>query len=252
MKPNASSASASAAAFPAWPVLATAVGLAALLIWQAREATRRVVPLKAEFQLLHFRTGQFFQNTGKTEEARACFERVLRNDPQAYGAHIVLAALDKDQGRRESAVEHLQQALALMPENDEANTNLGALLLEQGKIREACAHFATALATNSRHHAAMTHLAWIKSTCAEDDLRDGPLALELAARASRTLDDQDPKQLLILAAAHAENGALPEAIRLAERAVTLAQARNLPDMTATGQFHLETYRAGRPLRFTSY
>ena len=238
--------------FPGWTILVLAVGIAALVFWQARDAARVSGPLHPSFQVLHFKVGQFWLDTGEPDQARAAFERVLRNDPQAHGAHVALAVIAQGQNRRDDAMAHLRQALAISPEHAEANASLGVLLLGEGQVREACDHFTAALATDARHHAAMANLAWIKATSTEQDLRDGELALELATRASNALDDRDPKQLIIVAAAKAETGDFGGAIGVAERALKLAEDFNAADMVAAVQFHLEKYRAGQPLRFSTY
>ena len=237
---------------PARFVLAMAAVLAALVIWQANDAARVSGPLHPAFQELQFKLGQFWLCIGEREQARLAFEHVLRNDPQAHVAHVALAVLAHERGHREATITHLRQALAINPELDEAHASLGVLLLEDGEIHEACDHFKAALATQSRHHVAMTNLAWVMATSADDQVRDGALALDLATRASNTLDDRDPKQLTIVAAAKAETGDFQGAMRVAEHALKLAQEMNVQDMAAAVKLQLEKYRAGQPLRFSSY
>ena len=238
--------------FPPWVVLSITCGFVALLLWQARDAARSSGPLHPAFHVMHFKFGEFWLDCGEPEQASAAFERALRNNPQALGAHVALAVIAQGQNRRDDAMAHLRQALAISPEHAEANASLGVLLLGEGKVREACDQFTAALATDARHHAAMANLAWIKATSTEQDLRDGELALELATRASNALDDRDPKQLIIVAAAKAETGDFGGAIGVAERALKLAEDFNAADMVSAVQFHLEKYRAGQPLRFSMY
>jgi hypothetical protein len=52
-----------------------------------------------------------------------------------------------------------------------------------------------------------------------------------------------------LAAAYAEAGRFPDAVRAATRAVALARAERDPDSAARFAGQLAGYRAGRPLRF---
>ncbi len=80
----------------------------------------------------------------------------------------------------------------------------------------------------------LTYLeALLLATSPDDELRDGDLALVLAARAAQATRYQDPAALLALAAASAESGDTPSARRLLESAQALSRAGRKPQLLPT-------------------
>lgn len=233
-------------------LVAGASVVTALMLWQARDAMEKTGEPHVDFQALHFQLGEFWLNTGNLDAAEGCFQRTLRNDAQAYGAHIALAKIEEQRGRQDQAIALLRQALELKPDDAEANVNLGNLLIARREFHAACSHYLKALATQPTERAALSNLALLKATCVDDSLRDGALAMELAARASRQLDDRDAWQLIVLAAAQAESGRFAEAVKTAEMAIEQAEKAGHSAMVETARQHLQLYRAGNPLRVSSY
>jgi tetratricopeptide (TPR) repeat protein len=96
---------------------------------------------------------------------------------------------------------------------------------------------------------ALNNIAWIRATCDSARSRDGAEAVRLAERAR----DRCPRPMAVLystlAAAYAEAGRFPEAIRAGERAVELARAEQQPQQAERYAQQLASYRAGRPYRF---
>ena len=96
---------------------------------------------------------------------------------------------------------------------------------------------------------AANNIAWVRSTAADSDLRDGKEALELAQRAIRSAGE-NPTVLRTLAAAQAENGQFAAAIATCQKGEELAQ-RNGDQVTVESlRLCLESFRRGEPLRGT--
>ncbi len=237
---------------PPWMGLGAAVLLSVLLFWQSRDALRDRGSLVIEHQILHYTLGELHLLTGDLESATAAFERTLRNDPQAFGAQVALGKVSERQGRPAVAMSHYQKALALMPGHVDAHVSLGNLLLGQGKVREACVHYRAALATQPQEHAALTNLAWIMASSAEDDLRDGERALSMLTRALAASDGADPRLLLFQAAAQAETGRFEEAQKTVLRAIEIARQTGHQALVGIGQAHLHSYRNRQALRVAAY
>jgi cytochrome c-type biogenesis protein CcmH/NrfG len=111
----------------------------------------------------------------------------------------------------------------------------------------ALPHYREAVRLRPEAHPYLNDLAWALATAPQDDLRNGPEAVELAEAACR-LSPQEPRYLGTLDAALAEAGRFPEAIAAAEKARALAEAQNQPDIASQAGLRLALYREGKPYR----
>ena len=92
-----------------------------------------------------------------------------------------------------------------------------------------------------------TDLAWVLSTCKVDALRNGAEAVRWAEEAVRA-DPSSATFLNTLAAALAEQGRFPEAVRTAEEALAAARKANDAGTAKLTEARLEAFRAGRAWR----
>ena len=67
-------------------------------------------------------------------------------------------------------------------------------------------------------------LAWVLATARDGAVRNGPQAVELARKAAQLSHGSDPGILDALAAAYAESGQFPAAVKTAQAASDLAAA----------------------------
>ena len=146
-------------------------------------------------------------------QAAARYEAVLQRDPSFYLAHLALAEILPRLGRFQEAAAHMEEALKLKPDLPPESLN---------------------------------DLAWELATSAQPEARDGAHAVVFAETACKLTDYQQTVMLGTLAAAYAEAGRFPEAIRAAETACGLARRENKAELLAKNQQLLELYRAGRP------
>lgn len=151
-----------------------------------------VQPENAEFVSEH---AQILHSLGRSEEARKVYERMVRIDPNHFGAHEFLGRQHASNLRLEEACHHLRLAVSLQTDPDlynllghsllelkrgkeaesalraclESNPgHLGALLClgnifrDRGQLNEALAFYQKALATEPNHPDALRNLA---NTC---------------------------------------------------------------------------------------
>ena len=128
----------------------------------------------------------------------------------------------------------------------------GALALEKlGRHREAAARYREALAIDQTDPDALNALAYLLAchpggTGSGDATADAAEAVDLARRACKAADDQDPSFLDTLATALAAQGDYPAALEVADRAVTLAEEVGDAALAAEIRGHRELFRSGRP------
>jgi tetratricopeptide (TPR) repeat protein len=139
-------------------------------------------------------------------------------------------------------------ALELNPEFPEACYNLGNAFVGQARFREAKAQYRNALTLKPDWVVAYNQLARLSAACRDAAIRNGVEAVALAQQAVTLSGGRVPTILDTLAAAYAEAGRFPEAIRTAQRAADLAAQQNDAALVEAIKSHLRLYEAGTPLR----
>jgi len=174
-------------------------------------------------------------------------QQVLEREPNHGQAEQMLSAL-LDNLRRQQ--EGIARAEAYCAWNEDASDpevfcNWADLLAAGGREREALKVLKEAHAAKPADPRLCAALAWYQSTTHDENLRDGPRALELAEFAVRS-GDPDPRSAAALAAAYAETGRFEEAVRIARQ----IRADFPRDSRVPGNldFQIRQYEARRPYR----
>ena len=195
----------------------------------------------------------------------------VRLEPANAAAHEALGLIYAQQGRLQEAVREFQQQLQLQPDA-QAHYNLALANVMQGQLNEAAANYEEAVKLRPDWPTALNDLAWLRATAPQAGLRDGAEAVRLAERACElsggtrqdsSLPDKSgvpaspgtpdlsgssegARFFGTLAAAYAEAGRFPDAVKAAEKAISLATAAGQKDLADKNRQFLELYRAGRP------
>ncbi len=185
---------------------------------------------------------------GQIDDAIAHYQAALEIQPDDVETRYELGSALLQKGQFEDAIARYQEVLARKPDHLQANTNLGNLLLQKGETARAIAQYEKSLAIAPRDLTAQTDLAWVLATCSDETLRNGRKALELALNANELSDGKDPFVLHSLAAAYAEVGQFPSAIRTGEEALPLASENKNQALTNALLKELDSYKAGMPYR----
>jgi tetratricopeptide (TPR) repeat protein len=178
--------------------------------------SRTVDNLMAELNL-----GESAYQKGRTSDAIRRFERALQIDPDRASVHSSLGVALLEKGRADESLAHLQTAIALDSHDADAHYNLGNTFLAMGRMREAVAQYQQALDINPDDTQSMNNMAWILATSADPMIRNGTKAVALAERAVSLTDNKEQRAVATLAAAYAEIGLFPEAVKTAQRALQL-------------------------------
>ena len=192
--------------------------------------------------------GIVFSEKGKFEEAAAHYQRALQIYPRFATAHFDLALDLAHQGKSAGALEHYAKAIEINPFYAEAHRNLALALLSAGQSADARAHLADAIRLKPDYVDALNDLAWMLATASDARLREGKEALRLAKHAAELTGHKDAGILETLAAAYAETGQFPEAIKTAEQAIGLCDPASQKELLTTLQNCLKLFRAGQPLQ----
>ena len=186
-----------------------------------------------------------YRHKGKPKEAWVHYEnslRINRHQPELLSS---VGVFYLESGQVDAARAHFEEALELAPNFADAHYNLGNLYLQIGEAQQALIHYQRALETKPDDIQALNNRAWILATWPNSSIRNGPKAVELAERADSLASGKNQVVAATLAAAYAETGRFPEAIRAAERAMRLAASEGKDARAFSIREQLETYKSGR-------
>ena len=243
----------------------------------------KATELRGDFSEAYNNIGMLLGRQGRYAEARAYIAKAVKHKPDNVSAHSNLGTICAIEGDLPAAVRHFQKALAIEPRYVPAHKNLAKILLSLRNPKQAKAHLEKALAAHTRDPdvyatlasllaaegnvkaaigqleaamraglrspGVMRDLAWLLATSGQKDLRDGPRAVRLAQQACEATGGKQPLFLDALAAAHAEAGSFPEAVRQAEKALALARAAGSAGLAGQIQGRLALYKQGMPFRW---
>jgi tetratricopeptide (TPR) repeat protein len=219
---------------------------------------------------------------GKLDDALPQFSKAVELDPEYGAAEANLGHALLEKNSVDDAISHLKRAVELGPDTAEAETNLGLALAQKGAVDDAVPYFeqalkitpgypdahaylGTALAMKGDKAGALKHwetvlredpdnlrvlsdTAWLLSTAPDPSLRNGNEAIRLANRAVELTQAREPMLLGTLAAAYAEAGEFPKAVETEQRATALAREQGKARLAGLLDARLATFQAGSPLR----
>ncbi len=203
------------------------------------------VQVKPDFFRAHHNLGMSLAELGQWDEAVAQYGVALKLHPDFAPTEYQLADALLKQGKPGQASSWFAAALKHQPDFAEAHHGLGLILAKEQNFGEALPHLRKAATLKPDWADALNDVAWLLATCKEVKWRDGPKAVRLAARSVELSTNQSSRALSTLAAAYAEAGQYPDAVKTIERALKLAEAASEASI-ADYRHQLELYQAGKP------
>jgi tetratricopeptide (TPR) repeat protein len=190
--------------------------------------------------------GATLSAAGHHEEAATWYRRVLALAPDHMEATNNLGAALLAEGNTQEAISYFERALRLSPEDIDARRNLAVALYEMGRVGDALPVLEQALVQAPELPELANLMAWVRATSQAARWRNGAEAVRLAESACALADPANPNYLDTLAAAYAEAGRFPEAVRTARRALELADGGS--ELAQGLRRRLALYESERPYR----
>ena len=209
---------------------------------------RKALDIKHDYAEVYNNLAVALAGRGQVEEAIAHYQRALEIKPDYADAHNNFAAALAGRGQVDEAITHLQKALEIKPDYVDARRNLGVALSVREEILKSLAQRREAIRSQPSDAALLNDIAWMLATNPNASVRNGVEAVELAQRALKLAGDNQPAILGTLAAAYAEAGRFPEAVRTGEQAARLAAAKGDRILAQQIRACLELYTSGKPYR----
>jgi protein O-mannosyl-transferase len=209
---------------------------------------RQVIRQRDHAELRH-NIGLTLMKQGRTEEAIAEYQAGLKLDPDNFPTVAELAAALGSLGRLAESEPLLRHAVELDPKDATSRRLLAVALTGLGKVEEAIAQYRILANRDPDDLDALNNIAWIRATHVDPAYRNGAEAVQAAERARSRSKEPVAVLYSTLAAAYAEAGRYPDAVKAGVRATELARAEH--DSAAGVRYaeQLAGYRAGRPFHF---
>ena len=105
----------------------------------AETALRKALELDPNYALAYVSLGDFFDQTGREDEALDTFRKVMRMRPDLFWPYYYYGKLASKQGHGNNAeaIQMLRKAVALNPTYPEAHCELGRVLAQAGETRRS-------------------------------------------------------------------------------------------------------------------
>jgi len=198
---------------------------------------------------LHVNLGRALAMKERLNDAMAEFQQAAKLDPRSAEARNDIGRILASKGQLVDAIPYFQQAVEIDPDFAEAHQFLGAALYyARGQVPEALAQWREALRVQPDYLTALNEAAHVLATSSEASVRNGGEAVRLAERAVTLSGGDDAIYLETLAAAYAEAGRFDDAVTTARRALEIAAPQNQPQLRETLASRLLLYEARKPYR----
>ena len=164
----------------------------------------------------HNNLANLLDDTGHPDEALAEYQEALRINPKYVAAHNNLGTVLVELGRFDEAMEQFAAAAQSDPADWHAPYLTGKVLLKQGRDPEAIPYFRQAVKLDPNNPRVLTYLAQVLASDENPQVRDGNIALAMAAKANDLTGGVQPAMLDALAMAYAEPGQFTNAQQAAQ------------------------------------
>ena len=185
----------------------------------------------------------------RTNEAIAIGRDALAIAPYNADLHYRLGLAGGQTADFVTAISHLAYSLSLQPGWTDARTKLQFAAASAISSADGRAQLA-ALAT-SGSPVSLNELAWIFATDPDPAVRNAAEAIRLSEHACDLTNRARPDFLITLAAAYAEAGKFPEAVVIAQNALSIAHASGDTKTANLAEDLLISFQANQPYRENS-
>ncbi|MBL8850508.1 MAG: tetratricopeptide repeat protein, partial [Planctomycetaceae bacterium] len=186
---------------------------------QARRDFDRAIACDPEHVESFSSLGDLHFERGELDRALPYYEAAIRLDPYSPGPFINRGIALGQMSRLNEAIACFQDGLKFSPDDPLLHSNLGFAFQQSGYLKEAIEHYNATMSVAPDEPLASVNLPMLLSAAPDAKLRDGPRAVEIAARAVKASRGASPEAYDALAAAYAETGRFEEATTAIETAL---------------------------------
>jgi tetratricopeptide (TPR) repeat protein len=212
---------------------------------EARTYFDAAIKLKPDFSEAYSNLGVASHAEGRLEEAIALYKEAIAANPRNAEAEYNMARALVSLGRGPEALPHYERSLAIKPDDAETHASIASLLASSHQVEAAVQHYRRALELDPDLPPALVDLAWVFATSENAAIRAPQEAVRLAERAVSLPNGRNATSLDTLAVALAASGNLDRAIAIEEQALAVAIASGPAGLVEPIRARLDGYRQKR-------
>jgi len=184
--------------------------------------------------------------SGRPDEAITVAGNGLTVSPFDPELHYYLGLAFAEKEELVTAANQFGYALLLRPAWGEPLSKLRLALLSIAKAPDGLKHLQQAAELSPESPKLLNEVAWLLATYPDKTVRNGDDAVRLAEHACAIMGRKIPALVATLAAAYAETGRFPEAIKTAQEALSLARSSGDAGAASLSWNLLASVQANRP------
>lgn len=215
---------------------------------EAVQHYREAIRLDPHMAKAHAALGRLHQQINQWPAAEQYFKAALQADPYLAPVYVYLGIANLQQREFDVAERNFAAAVRIEPALSDAHEGLAKALVAQGKFAEGIARYRDAVRLNPASLTTQLELAWYLSTCPDPECRSGDEAVKIA-NAAQAQGPPSAHGLDVLAAAYAEAGEFPQAVKSIQSAIEQG-AEGQAELLAARRRRLALYQQRLPYRLT--
>jgi protein O-mannosyl-transferase len=215
---------------------------------QAKAQFRQTFSVERDPARAHYNLGCALAASNQIDEAVDHFRTALEAKPDEARIHNALGMTLLRCRRSNEAIPQLVKVLQLQPQFPDADANLLRALSSLTQPSKSSTLQRELIRMCPKSTDLLNEAAWILATCAEPTVANGEQAIELAERAVRLSDGQEPAFLDTLAAGYAQAGQFDKAVETAQKAADLAAQQNKKVFADAINARIKLYKKKQPFR----
>jgi serine/threonine-protein kinase len=196
--------------------------------------------------IAHYYRAWLYNRSGRFKDAIADLDVLIKQQPNAVAAYLERGKAHARVGETKQAVADYK-AIELAANSTAGDLTRARAYAAKGDYAQAAARFDQARRRGPRNDDALNAFAWFSATCPDSSFRNGPEAVKAATKACELTKWENGHLIDTLAAACAETGDFPQAIKYETQAIA-SRPVSAPDTLAEMQKHLRAYQAHKPFR----
>jgi Tfp pilus assembly protein PilF len=207
----------------------------------------RALSIEPQRYQIHNNIANILDKSGHPEASLREYRAAVLLEPQNAALHNAIGEVLAELGRFAEALNELTNAAQLDANSAAPHLEMGKIFLKQNRSAAAMGQFRAALGIEPEDFQALTYVARVLATDEDATVRDGKMAMLLAAKANALTGGQQPLVLDAFGMACAETGDFTDAIALTQRALAIARAAKMRKLEPLEQ-RLQFYKNHQPWR----
>ncbi|MBN1766305.1 MAG: sulfatase-like hydrolase/transferase [Sedimentisphaerales bacterium] len=186
-----------------------------------------------------------YDSLGKPDKVLEQYKKILELQPDNVKVYFLLSEILYDQGKYDQADKYFTRQLTKNPSYEDMAVTLAEKLLAKQQNKLAYKHFLRILETDSESIETLNSLAWLEGASKIEGIRNPDKALKNALKACELTSYEQAEVVDTLAVAYAALGQYEMAIKMAEKAVRLADKEGDNGLSQRIGTRLRLYKSGR-------